>query len=116
MIEKMSPGSGRMLKENGEHVNIADLLEGIAGGAKVILMKNYNIEPNEESVIEFQEGVKNLLIKNTGAGVVYINFDNNIADTSGFPLEAGENLTGVSCNKLRLFSQSSSEIKILGGE
>jgi hypothetical protein len=25
MIDKMSPGSGRMLKENGEYVNIADL-------------------------------------------------------------------------------------------
>ena len=25
MINKMSPGSGRMLKENGEYVNIADL-------------------------------------------------------------------------------------------
>lgn len=83
---------------------------------KVILMESYNIEPNEESVIEFQEGVKNLLIKNIGAGVVYINFDNNIADTSGFPLEVGESLTGISCNKLRLFSQSSSEVKILGGE
>lgn len=82
---------------------------------KVILMESYNIEPNEEAVIEFQE-VKNLLIKNIGAGVVYINFDNNIADTSGFPLEVGESLTGISCNKLRLFSQSSSEVKILGGE
>ena len=118
MINKMSPSSGRMLKENGQYVNIADLLEsiaeGIAGGTKVILMKNYNIEPNEEAVIEFQD-VKNLRIKNIGAGVVYINFDNNIADTSGFPLVTGASLTEISCNKLRLFSQYSSEVEILGG-
>ena len=32
MINKMSPGSGRMLKENGKYVNIADLTEEILGG------------------------------------------------------------------------------------
>ena len=32
MINKMSPGSGRTLKENGEYVNIADLTEEILGG------------------------------------------------------------------------------------
>jgi hypothetical protein len=32
MINKMSPGSGRMLKENGEYVNIADLAGEILGG------------------------------------------------------------------------------------
>ena len=32
MINKMSPGSGRMLKENGEYVNIADLTEETLGG------------------------------------------------------------------------------------
>lgn len=31
MINKMSPGSGRMLKENGEYVNIADLTEESLG-------------------------------------------------------------------------------------
>ena len=31
MIDKMSPGSGRMLKENGEYVNIADLTEESLG-------------------------------------------------------------------------------------
>jgi len=31
MIKKMSPGSGRMLKENGEYVNIADLAEESLG-------------------------------------------------------------------------------------
>ena len=31
MIEKMSPGSGRTLKENGEYVNIADLTEESLG-------------------------------------------------------------------------------------
>jgi len=33
VIEKMITKSGRMLKENGEYVNIADLLESIAEGA-----------------------------------------------------------------------------------
>ena len=32
MINKMSPGSGRTLKENGEYVNIADLTEETLGG------------------------------------------------------------------------------------
>ena len=32
MINKMSPGSGRTLKENGEYVNIADLAGEILGG------------------------------------------------------------------------------------
>ena len=32
MINKMSPGSGRTLKENGGYVNIADLTEEILGG------------------------------------------------------------------------------------
>ena len=32
MINKMSPGSGRMLKENGEYVNIADLAGESLGG------------------------------------------------------------------------------------
>ena len=31
MIDKMSPGSGRTLKENGEYVNIADLTEESLG-------------------------------------------------------------------------------------
>jgi hypothetical protein len=31
MINKMSPGSGRTLKENGEYVNIADLTEESLG-------------------------------------------------------------------------------------
>ena len=31
VIEKMSPGSGRTLKENGEYVNIADLTEESLG-------------------------------------------------------------------------------------
>jgi hypothetical protein len=32
MINKMSPGSGRTLKENGKYVNIADLTEETLGG------------------------------------------------------------------------------------
>jgi hypothetical protein len=32
MINKMSPGSGRMLKEKGKYVNIADLTEETLGG------------------------------------------------------------------------------------
>jgi len=32
VIEKMSPGSGRTLKENGGYVNIADLTEESLGG------------------------------------------------------------------------------------
>ena len=32
MINKMSPSSGRMLKENGQYVNIADLAGEILGG------------------------------------------------------------------------------------
>ena len=32
MINKMSPGSGRTLKENGGYVNIADLTEETLGG------------------------------------------------------------------------------------
>ena len=32
MINKMSPGSGRMLKENGEYVNIADLQKKALAG------------------------------------------------------------------------------------
>jgi hypothetical protein len=32
MINKMSPGSGRMLKENGGYVNIADLAGETLGG------------------------------------------------------------------------------------
>ena len=32
MIDKMSPGSGRMLKENGGYVNIADLAGESLGG------------------------------------------------------------------------------------
>jgi hypothetical protein len=35
MINKMSPGSGRMLKENGEYVNIADLFPGVVSGKVV---------------------------------------------------------------------------------
>jgi hypothetical protein len=32
MINKMSPGSGRLLKEKGKYVNIADLTEETLGG------------------------------------------------------------------------------------
>ena len=35
MINKMSPGSGRILKENGEYVNIADLFPGVVSGKVV---------------------------------------------------------------------------------
>lgn len=116
MIESMSPRSGRMLKEDDSVVNIADMLEQITGGKKVTINSSVTLTPNEETVIDFQTSVR-LTIVNAGTGVVNVSFDEIPADRDTFELEANHDLTGIRCNKLRLYTQAGvAEIKYIGGE
>lgn len=93
------------------------ILEGVTiKNVTPSINKEIVLTPGEETIVEFPGGVRNLLIKNTG-GVVYVNFDDKIADASeGFPLNANESLTGIKCNRLRMFSTSMTTVNILGGE
>jgi hypothetical protein len=81
MINKMSPGSGRTLKENGGYVNIADLTEEILGGKgfEFIADKAEHVAPAgmvyialqvvEDAVIDFYETEPaGLIVGNTFTG------------------------------------------------
>ena len=56
MINKMSPGSGRTLKENGKYVNIANLLASSLGqdGSFLISDTTENTLPQHEKFIAIQ--------------------------------------------------------------
>ena len=56
MIDKMSPGSGRTLKENGEYVNIANLLASSLGqdGSFLISDTTENALPQGKKFIAIQ--------------------------------------------------------------
>ena len=51
MINKMSPGSGRTLKENGKYVNIADLTEEILGGKGFEFISDMNEHDAPEGMV-----------------------------------------------------------------
>jgi len=99
-----------------QNVSSGGQLQNLTFEKALTINDSVTLTVGTEAVVDFQTPV-HLSVMNKGAGVVHISFDEKPADATTFELEQGHSISGVKCNKLRLYSSASTPtVQYIGGE